>query len=256
MAIDKIDFPTSGTPSLPTDYTLQNENIERAVRGSEYISLTNWDTGSSAPAVIVGSVVESNGVLYDVITGNESISTTGASSGIVYLKFDDTGGSEEFVWDSTAPTWSATLNGWYIGSDKCTGHRCRWDGATSFTDKCRLTRFGADDAPAPAGYSIADTGVATQLTIPSGTLNTVRFYLPAGYIQFGAILNSGAGNLILECTNDRNPGSQLVNALVITAGASSNEYTGAGIISNGNNYAFRVSATAGADKTIDYMIFR
>jgi len=253
MAIDKIDFPTSGTPSLPTDYTNQNENLERTVRATEFVSLTNWDDGSSAPEVIVGSVVESNGILYDVITANEAISTTGASAGIVYLKFDDTASAEEFVWTNTAPTWSATLNGWYISGDKCTGHRCRWDGSTLYTDKCRLPAFAADDVPAPPGYALDDTGQTGLLTLPTGTTSSEYFWLPVGYIQFSEISNGSGGLLNLLVTNNRSTTNTRI-AYQLASAASG--FPALSIISNGNNYCFNRTATSGSSTQITYFIFR
>lgn len=200
MAISKVDFPTASTPEytpdIETDYNAQNENIERVVRGYNGVSLTNWDTSTTAPQVASGSVIETNGVLYDV-TGAETISTTGASSGTVYLVFDDSSGAEEFVWSSVAPTWSDTLNGWYVSGDRFTGHYCEWDGATSFSEKKQYlgnTAISDQAALTVDGFDIVGTDVwigdnlVTQ-SVGAGT----SWLIPAGAHMF--ISDSG---LILE----------------------------------------------------------
>lgn len=118
------------------------DDIIAAIRGYNAISLTNWDSTSTAPQVASGSAIEANGVMYSVST-NTTISTTDASSGVNYLVFDDD--TETFGWNDTAPTWSASLNGWYVSGDRFTGHVCTWDGSTSYTDKKKY-RDNSQDA--------------------------------------------------------------------------------------------------------------
>lgn len=141
MAITKIDFPTASTagytPSISTDYNNQNEYIERNARGYNAISLTNWDTSTTKPQVAAGSVIETNGASWDITTDTD-ISTTGASSGTVYVVFDDA--TPEFKFTSTAPTWSATLNGWYVSGDRFTGHLMAWDGSSSYDHKVMYSK--------------------------------------------------------------------------------------------------------------------
>ena len=108
MSIVKLEWPTSGTPTVPADYTLQNSNLLKAAR-NEGVSLSNWDGTTTAPEVSVGSVIFSNDVYYTVTVSAETISTSGASSGTIYLILDDTAGSEEFKWTDTAPTWDAAF---------------------------------------------------------------------------------------------------------------------------------------------------
>jgi len=135
VAINAIDWPTASTPSytpdIEDDYNAQNENLERVVRGYNGINLTNWTTGTTAPQVEAGSVIEANGVLYDITT-DTSISITG-SADTYYLYLDVSG--PDFDWLTTAPTWSDTLQGWYSSTDRFTGHIVEWDGASAFENK-------------------------------------------------------------------------------------------------------------------------
>lgn len=124
------------------DITDNADDISDISRGYNAISLTNWDSTSTAPQVASDSAIEANGVMYSVST-NTSISTTDASSGVNYLVFDDD--AETFGWNDTAPTWSALLNGWYVSGNRFTGHLCTWDASTSYTDK-RKYRDNSQDA--------------------------------------------------------------------------------------------------------------
>ena len=132
MAINKIEFPTAGVPTVPTDYTKQNEYIKRNAKGYNAISPTNWDISSIKPQIAAGSAIEINGSTWEMTTDTD-IDTSGASSGTIYLYFDD--GVPEFKFLDTAPTWSETLNGWYLSDDRFTGHLMTWDGANSYSEK-------------------------------------------------------------------------------------------------------------------------
>ena len=123
----KIEFPTAGTPSVPTDYTKQNEYLEGNARGYNGVSLTNWDSGFVAPLVSLGSVLEANGVFWESPI-NESIDESGASDGLIYVYLDDV--TETYKGSNTFPTWSESKNGWYIGAFRFTGHRYYRDGTT------------------------------------------------------------------------------------------------------------------------------
>lgn len=141
MAITKIDFPTASTavytPDIETDYNNQNEYIERNARGYNAISLTNWDSSTIKPQVAAGSVIEINGATWDITTATD-ISTSGATSGVIYLYFDD--GTPEFKFLDTAPTWSATLNGWYNSGDRFTGHLMAWNGGSIYLQKSFMVK--------------------------------------------------------------------------------------------------------------------
>lgn len=136
MAITKLPFPTASTPnytpSISTDYNNQNEYIERNARGYNAITLTNWDLSTTKPQIAAGSVIEINGSTYDITTATD-ISTSAATAGTVYVYFDD--GTPEFKFLDIAPTWSATLNGWYNSGDRFTGHQMEWNGASTYTLK-------------------------------------------------------------------------------------------------------------------------
>ena len=136
MAIVKREFPTASTPSytptLAGDYNKQNEYLEGNARGKNAISLTNWDGTTTKPQIAAGSFIEINGAIWDFTTDTD-IDTSGASTGVIYVYFDDA--TPEFIFLDTAPTWSATLNGWYTSGDRATGHLMTWDGANAYSDK-------------------------------------------------------------------------------------------------------------------------
>jgi hypothetical protein len=190
MAITKVDNPTSGTPSIPGDYTQQNEVSERGLRGGNNMSLTNWDATTTAPQVAAGSSIEINGAWWDITT-NTSISTSGASSGTVYLVFDDA--APGFVWTDTAPSWDAALNGWYVSGDRFTGHLCEWDGAVAYTVKSRYYTNNQQGDQLPIGASIW-TGVdSTQVVVTATT-----YVLPAGAYLITADQGSAGGHTFIN----------------------------------------------------------
>lgn len=162
MSINSVDWPTASTPvytpDIETDYNAQNENLEQVVRGYNAISLSNWDGTSTAPQVSSGSALEASGVFYQ-LDANETIGTSGASAGVIYLTLDDSS-PYSFEWVDTAPTWFPALNGWYIGGNRFTGHQCTWDGTSSFTYKCTWVD------------RIADTGLRIPADGATGTYGT------------------------------------------------------------------------------------
>lgn len=242
MAIIKREFPTAGTPSLPTDYDRQNEYIERNAKGGHAVSLTNWDTGTTKPQIAAGSVVEANGILWDVTTDTD-IDTSGASTGTIYVYFDDT--VPEFKFLDTAPTWSATLNGWYVSGDRFTGHLMTWDGASIFTEKreySRNTQSGDDivstvdgNMDIPTINSLAPTNWSG--TYASETIPTVSTWvIPAGMYMMS--FRSGGGSTALE----------IHDGSIWNAGRASNP---AGVfVSDGVNYRFNNSS--GTTAIVDY----
>lgn len=258
MAINKVDWPTASTPvytpDIETDYNAQNEILERLAKG-ESITLTNWDATTTAPDVAAGSLIEANGVFYDVTT-DTSIGVTGASPGTNYLTFDDTS-PYAFEWVDTAPTWSDTLNGWYVSGDRALGHQCEWDGSTAFSDKYRLTN-GSRDIFAPSGYSIQDNVVFDYITISSGSVLTDHYYLPAGYIQLGVISGNPAvgAEVRLVCANSAVTAYVIAGTMEAAISAGDSFGLG-GLISNGKNYYVYVAdATSTAEVTIQYVLFK
>ena len=223
MAINKIDWPTASTPSytpdIETDYNSQNDNIEAGTGGYNAISLTNWDDSSTAPQVVAGSIIESNKVYYQTST-NTAIGTTGASAGTIYLIFNDTS-PYSFEWVDTAPTWSATLNGWYISGDRFTGNVCTWDGASSYTakytwiDRIIDSGFRLPAAGFTGEWTSANLAAGATYIIPEGLYmmvvenvalvleiydGTSSWYATGGSTVCGAVFSDGV-NYRLENTS-------------------------------------------------------
>lgn len=201
MAINKIDFPTASTPSytpsIITDYNAQNDNIEAIVKNKNDVSLTNWDTSTDAPLVATGSYLESDGVLYRA-DSDETISTTDASSGIIYLVFDFS--EPEYKWVDTEPEWSTTYNGWYVSADRFTGHLCTWDGASSFTLKTQYfndklggqyVQVGPNGLTVSA-LSVSDNSIWTG-TYGSQNVDNTTWVVPAGAYMIASYEVVGGG---------------------------------------------------------------
>lgn len=168
MAITKIDWPAASAPDVTVDYPRQNNNLQAVVRGYNSVTLTNWDDSTAAPAVILGSVIECNGVLYEVTTANESI--TGVSSGVNYLIYNDA--TDAFQWSSSSPAWSTSKNGWYIGTYRWTGHRLFYQ-TTGATYSGRL-QLAANKNHNNAPYmSAMGQYVSANCFISAGTTTTL-----------------------------------------------------------------------------------
>lgn len=196
MAITKIDFPTASTPSytptLAGDYNDQNENIEQVVKGYNAISLTNWDGTTTKPQITAGSAIEINGSLWQITT-NTDIDTSGASSGTIYIYFDD--GTPEFKALDDAPTWSASLNGYYDSGDRFTGHIMEWDGANAYTEKVAKISTKYVTAAPYAAKTITSTSpgagpVVVTEAFPIGSICAYEFT----FTETGA----GSGSVDLE----------------------------------------------------------
>ena len=242
MAITKLDFPTASTPSytptLATDYNNQNEIIERNARGYNAISLTNWDATTTKPQIDAGSVIEINGSTYDITTDTD-IDTSGASSGTIYVYFDD--GTPEFKFLDTAPTWSATLNGWYTSGDRFTGHYMTWDGASSYTIKREYGNeknsgggysVGASGILVSEGYSLTGLGKNDSLVITS---DATPLFFKEGFIQV-ATHELSAGSITLfniNCYYDGGDYSLIAQTGTITVPAVFDSVIS--FISNGSN---------------------
>jgi len=133
MAINKITAPmlysSSYTPKIPRDYQAQNKRLEHGTRGFNSVTLsTPWNDPDSAyetPEVLAGSIIESNGILYQLTT-NQTISESGLSPGRVHLCFNDV--DQVFEFSSTVPVYSKKRHGWYCGSYRFTGHTYCWRG--------------------------------------------------------------------------------------------------------------------------------
>lgn len=228
MSINLVTWPTPSTPidvpDIETDYNAQNENLEQSVRGYIGVSLSNWDGTTTAPQVLSGSAVEASGAFYQ-LDSNETIETSGATSGTVYLTFDDTS-PYAFKWVNTTPTWQAALNGWYVGGDRFTGHECVWDGASSFTYKTAWI-----DRIIDSGFRIPADG-ATGIY---GT-TTTPWVIPQGAYMVTSDSSVGSGGTYLEIYD----GSSWHGSV---AGETWGPVTGL-YLSDGTNY--RVSAYSGS----------
>lgn len=239
MAIVKLEWPTSGTPTVPTDYTYQNENLERAARG-EGVTLSNWDDTTTAPQVSVGSTILSNGVYYYVTTSAETISTSGASAGTVYLILDDTAGSEEFVWTDTAPAWDAALNGWYVSGDRFTGHYCTWDGSSAYSVKSKYSTNSQDGDTS----IIRSDGSIYSFDIECDTIDITDTDLWAGSegswsVSANDVMPAGAYMLVSTSSDVEIRTSSLWHK----SSASSPNMNGVFVVSDGVNYRFGTSGT-------------
>ncbi len=110
--------------SKQNDFSIGDSNlngmmvsINGSYKGKAEITISNYDN-DLAPAVKVGSEFDCNGGLYIVKTADETPSGYPgiANDTMFYLVFDVSALS--FVYTSTAPTWSDSLQGWYNGNDR------------------------------------------------------------------------------------------------------------------------------------------
>jgi len=143
MAITKYESPSSTTPSsLGGDYNKQVAIQNVIIKGLNFVSLTNWDSGTDVPQVASGSVVECDGELY--LTNSDTIiDATSISNGVVYLLFNNTDGSEKYEWTNTAPAWDTGKNGWYSTSGyRFTGHIATYDSTTpTYSNKRQILNW-------------------------------------------------------------------------------------------------------------------
>ena len=241
MAINKINWPTASsptyTPDIETDYNAQNENLERVIRGYNAVTLTNWDNTTAIPEVKAGSVIESNGVLYDVTT-DTNIDTSVASAGTVWLCFDDY--HNKFIWSNTVPTWSAGKNGWYIGTYRATLHRAEWDGSTSWTEKKIIVK-----------KPVKNDEFLT-LSLPNGA----TYLLPRGDIFVRGIVDPMRSHTGDQVSLEFKGGGtwELVSIWHTTTTPSPNyapfiPYIGASVKSDGESWRIRVNNYSGTVET-------
>lgn len=249
MAINKIDWPTASTPSytpsISTDYNAQNENMEELAKTTSEINLTNWDTGSTAPTVDAGSVIEAFGSQYSV-TSSETISTSGASTGTLYLVFDAS--TPEFVWTDTLPVWSSAYRGYYDGDNRFTGHQCTWDGSTSFTEKLRWISDSKNGDAAKYGPDV----FSVEGTLDVGALdsNWTGTYSTQSILN-GASWVPSSGIYMMTGDNTGNTfGVQISSDGGTTWYPASGQLTSpAGlVVSDGTNY--RILNNSGATRTV------
>ena len=105
-------------------------------RGKADITLSNYDN-DSAPVVKSGSVFDNRGKLINITTDESPTGYSGiAVSTTFYLYFDES--ATAFIYDSTAPTWSDDLQGWYNGNDRALFSMYKDSGGTLYQKKSFL----------------------------------------------------------------------------------------------------------------------
>jgi hypothetical protein len=108
------------------------EYLRKRLRGLLQISITTLDTDDTSFSIEVGSVIEVNGSIIEVITAAEAGGTithiTDETKGYCYVT--DAG---VFSFSETAPTWDNTKQGWYNGTSRAIAGFTR-DG-TSYDNK-------------------------------------------------------------------------------------------------------------------------
>ena len=134
MSIEKISSFAIGDSNLNA---IMN-TLNRAYKGQAQVTLSNYDN-DSAPVVKVGSVFDCNGTQYAVSGSDET--PTGYSgisnSTTFFLYFDES--ATAFVYDSTSPTWSDDLQGWYNGNDRALFSMYKDSGGTLYQHKNIIT---------------------------------------------------------------------------------------------------------------------
>ena len=120
-----------------TNFTTMMNTINKSYKGKADITLSNYDN-DSAPVVKVGSIFEDNGALFIVDTSD--ITPSGyagiANSTIFYLYFDES--ATAFIYDSTTPTWSDALQGWYSENDRALFSMYKDSGGTLYQTKNKM----------------------------------------------------------------------------------------------------------------------
>lgn len=72
---------------------------------------------ASRPLVAAGSIIESNGAVFEVLS-NETINGTTPDNGTYYVKCPVVGNTMTFELTQDYPTWSHTKQGFYVADDK------------------------------------------------------------------------------------------------------------------------------------------
>ena len=244
MSIAKLEHATASTPSytpsIATDYNNQNAYILRNARGYNAISLTNWDSGTTKPQIAAGSAIEINGATYAIST-NTDIDTAAASAGTIYVYFDD--GVPEFKFLDTAPTWSATLNGWYTSGDRFTGHLMTWDGASSYTVKSKYRsdeQDGDEITVGAAGELVAGDVSIEKLDVNDSSTWTGTYTAKAMAISENYVIPAGGYMMVAF-------GATVTLQVHSGSAWASTTYGPSGlIVSDGTNYRVSGGASGGS----------
>ena len=152
-----------GIPSVPGDETswaAAVDQFETLKKGDIPLSLTNWDSSSTKPAVAAGSAIEVAGAVYRY-PAEQAISQSGTAAGTYYVYIAASNGSANFT--VSVPEWRADLAGWYntAGDRRYTGHVMDWDGADAYTNK----RVFTVDAPGGEVFNIYADGSLSPIIV-------------------------------------------------------------------------------------------
>lgn len=134
-------------------YTLGDANwtnfvlaMEKQRKGLILLSLTNYDLlVGTVPQISQGSVLEVNGALFEMSSGNETIGGAPSANAINYIYAQVAGTDPNqtitFVWSTTAPTWDLAKQGYYNGADRAIGG-CYYTGTNYY---CKFIYDGIDN---------------------------------------------------------------------------------------------------------------
>ncbi len=122
MALNLITNPET-TPTATSDWTslVTRSGIHLIGHGSGpgVFALTNFDTGSSVPAVAQGSIVEIGGSLYQADSDTALTFDTGLTDGLCYIKLvPGVSTATPTLTSDTFPDYDAEKGGYYDGDDR------------------------------------------------------------------------------------------------------------------------------------------
>jgi hypothetical protein len=143
--------------------TIAASQIDKARLGLNTISLTHF-TDTAEPSVAAGSKLECGGALYEATADETATGWAGVSaSAIAWLLFTPAGATGAFSYTNTAPTFSTSKQGWYIGDNRVV--------AMLYKDAASLYQFKNIIPPGQDAL--------TFLAIINSTVNPFVFNLPA-----------------------------------------------------------------------------
>jgi len=191
--------------------------------GLNMITLTNWDTSTTAPQVAAGSKIDIMGSIAS-FPADEAIGGSPAD-GTVWLEFVVNGTAVTAQWTNTAPTWDAGKGQWAAGGNVYSGHNCVKSGA-SYTVKNLIghNQNGKETRLEPTQLSVNKIAI-TDPSLWTGTYGTwtinsnTSMVIPAGGFM---ITPTDPGNCVLEIKNAASTwfGIGDVGGFVVSDGAS------------------------------------
>lgn len=243
MAITKLTFPTAGTPSVNTDYNLQNALTEALIKqGQDAYKLTNYKVlSASAPAISIGTYIRHQNACYLVDTADYTILGSTAA-GMNYIKLSGTGTTITATWTQTVSGFSydEIKNGWYDGSGDQILMECvyKTSGGNFLNYKMRDNQSGATIILAASDSSLPDK--LTADVVCDGTADDVE-------IQAAIDLVNGQGGGTVELkTGIYDIDAQMsMKADVILKGFGDTELKAGSAITS--IFDFSISGTAKAD---------